>query len=301
MSFYQKRPARALCTLFSAALLAGGLAFGGVPAQAQTRQIDIADGQVSTLAIAPGHTLTIETDQPFANIVIGNTDVVDVFPLTESSLYLQAKASGFTNVTLYDESQKLLEVIDVRIKFDYSELQSAISRAVPSARVDVTNVNDRIRLSGRVKDSVDMSRVLDIATQYSAEPVINAIRVAAAQQVQLDVRILEVNRNSGRELGVELTGTKEATGLQRFTTGANAATGAAPFGNAVGHLLSISGTSVDYVINALEEKGLARRLANPTLVTTSGIEANFVVGGEIPIDKTVIEDGEVATETGYRE
>ncbi|MGC9370866.1 MAG: type II and III secretion system protein family protein [Paracoccaceae bacterium] len=299
MSFYQNRPARALCTLFSAALLAGGLALG--TAHAQTRQIDIADGQVSNLTIAPGHTLTIETDQPFANIVIGNPGIVDVFPLTESSLYLQAKESGFTNVTLYDETQKLLEVIDVRIKLDYSELQSAINRAVPSAQVDVSNVNDRIRLSGRVKDSVDMERVLQIANQYSQEPVINAIRLAAAQQVQLDVRILEVNRNSGRELGVELTGTKQATGLQRFTTGANAATGVAPFGTAVGHLLSISGTSVDYVINALEDKGLARRLANPTLVTTSGIEANFVVGGEIPIDKTVIEDGEVATETGYRE
>ncbi|WP_212523411.1 type II and III secretion system protein family protein [Actibacterium sp. MT2.3-13A] len=301
MSFFQKTSPRGLSSLFAAALMAGGLALGSASASAQTRLIDIADGQVSNVIISPGHTLTIETDEPFANIVIGNTDVVDVFPLTETSLYLQAKNSGFTNVTLYNDAQKLLEVIDIRIKVDYTELRTAIGRAVPSAQVEVTNVNDRIRLSGTVKDNVDLGRVLEIADQYSTEPVVNALRVAAAQQVQLDVRILEVNRNSGRELGVELTGTKQSSGLQRFSTGANAATSVAPFGNAVGHLLSISGTSVDYVINALEEKGLARRLANPSLVTTSGIEANFVVGGEIPIDKSIIEDGEVATETGYRE
>lgn len=300
MSFYQTPRTQALRSVVSAALLAGGLTLGAAPSMAQTPvRIDIADGEVSHVTVVPGHTVTLETDQPFANIVIGDPAVVDVFPLTETSLYIQAKASGFTNVTLYDEAQKLLEVIDIRSKLDYSELQTAINRAVPSAKVEVTNINDRVRLSGGVKDSVDLARVLEIASQYSAEPVINAIRVAAAQQVQLDVRILEVNRNSGRELGMELTGT-DSSGV-RFSSGTNALTSVAPFGNAVGHLLSISGTSVDYVINALEDKGLARRLANPTLVTTSGTEANFVVGGEIPIDRTVTENGEVATETGYRE
>jgi pilus assembly protein CpaC len=301
MSFYQTPRTRALRTVFSAALLAAGLALGATPSMAQKPiMISIADGEVSHVTVAPGYTVTLETDQAFANIVIGNPAVVDVFPLTETSLYVQAKASGFTNVTLYDEAQKLLEVIDIRSKLDFSELQTAINRAVPSAKVEVTNVNDRVRLSGSVKDSVDLARVVELASQYSAEPVINAVRVAAAQQVQLDVRILEVNRNSGRELGVELTGT-DNTGV-RFTTGTNTDIAASPFGNAIGHLLSISGTSVDYVINALEEKGLARRLANPTLVTTSGTEANFVVGGEIPIDKSFTgETGAVATETDYRE
>ena len=38
------------------------------------------------------------------------------------------------------------------------------------------------------------------------------------------------------------------------------------------------------------------------MVTTSGIEANFVVGGEVPIARTSVgEDGTVASETGYRE
>ncbi|HEX9859436.1 MAG TPA: hypothetical protein VGA75_13840, partial [Paracoccaceae bacterium] len=47
---------------------------------------------------------------------------------------------------------------------------------------------------------------------------------------------------------------------------------------------------------------LARRLANPTLVTSNGVEANFVVGGEVPINTSVVaENGTVATETDYRE
>lgn len=286
---------------FLSVLLASGLVLGAGVAHAQTRMIEIADGEVSKLEVAPGYTITLQTSQPYANIVIGNTDVVDVFPLTENSLYVQAKSSGFTNIALYNGAQELLEVIDVRVKRDFTELQGAINRAVPSAQVDVSNVNNRIRLTGKVKDNVDLNRVLQIAGQYSEEPVINALRVSDAQQVQLDVRILEVQRNSGRALGIELTGDDGRGAQPEFTTGGFPVNAGAPFGTAVGRLLTIAGTDIDFVINALENKGLARRLANPTLVTTSGIEANFVVGGEVPITRAVADGDNVAEETDYRE
>ncbi len=276
------------------------LALFAFSAQAQTRQVTIGDGDIDDFTIAPGFTVTIETNIPFADIVVGNSNVADVFPLTETSLYIQGRESGFTNVALYDETSTLLGVIDVRVRQNFGELQDAINRAVPSSNVQVNNVNDRIRLTGTVKDSVDQQRVIQIAQQYTQEPVINAMRVADAQQVQLDVRIIEVERNAARELGVSVaTSDSDRTG---GTVNTNASTGAGTFGNFVGNLLQIAGSEVDIVINALETKGLARRLANPTLITTSGVEANFVVGGEIPIEESSTdENGNVATSTGYRE
>lgn len=295
---------RAVTAWLLGALAALVLAFGTSVAEAQTRDISIADGQVSKMTIRPGTTLTVRTDLPFTDILIGNTGVADVFPLTDTSLYIQAKASGFTNITLYAEDKTLLEVIDVRVQIDYGELDRAIRRAVPSANVEVVNINDRIRLAGTVKDNVDMARVVQLAEQFSGEPIINAIQVASAQQVELDVRILEVERNSGRELGVSLTGT-QSNGVQSFeTNGAarNQGTLGLPFGNLVGELLETSGFRVDFVINALEAKGLARRLANPKLVTTSGVNANFVVGGEVPIaGATIDENGNSVSTTEYRE
>ncbi|MEO1453763.1 MAG: type II and III secretion system protein family protein [Pseudomonadota bacterium] len=283
--------------LFAFAVVAITAGFFAIAAQAQTRSITIGDGNVDEFVIAPGFTVTIDTNIPFADIVVGNSNVADVFPLTESSLYIQGRASGFTNVALYDETSNLLGVIDVRVQQDFGELQTAINRAVPSACVSVANVNDRIRLSGEVKDSVDLGRVIQLAQQYTEEPVINAMRVRDAQQVQLDVRIIEVERNSARELGVGLS---DDGGSNTFNTGA--ATDQGTFGNFVGNLLQFAGGDVDVVINALETRGLARRLANPTLITTSGVEANFVVGGEIPIEvSTTGENGNVSTATGYRE
>lgn len=200
----------------------------------------------------------------------------------------------------FDADKRQMGVIVLRVRVDFGELQRAIDRAVPSAAVTVTNVNNRVRLSGSVRDNVDKRRILEIAQQYSENPVVDAIRVTDPQQVQLDVRILEVSRNAGRLLGVNLIATEN--GVIRGQTSGNAGQNAVPFGNFIGNLLEVAGMEIDVIINTLEDKGLARRLANPTLVTSNGIEANFVVGGEVPITTAVTaENGAIATETDYRE
>ncbi len=280
----------AVIALIVATTIAGGVSD---PAAAQTRFVNL-NGGVQKIVIAPGFTTTIEVNEAFEDIVVGNPAVADVFPLTDASIYIQGRQSGFTNVAFYNEEKDLLGVIDIRVQLDYTELQDAIRQVVPDAQVSVSNVNNRIRLSGRVKDNVDLRDIVRLAEQYSEEPVIVAIRIDEARQVELDVRILEVERNSGRSLGAGIN-----TSNGSFTT---TPTTFAPFGTIVGNVLEISGVDVELVINTLEKKGLARRLANPKLITTSGIEANFVVGGEIPIQvATSDENGNVATSTGYRE
>lgn len=290
--------ARALCAIALCAVLAG-LA---QTAQAQERMVALGgDSVVEPVTIKPGFTVTLRTDRPFSDIVVGNAAVADVFPLTDRSVYVQANAQGATNVSFYGPNRELLGVTILNVRVDFNDLQQAINRAVPNANVTVANVNGRVRLSGEVRDGPSLQRVIEIAEQFSDQPVLNGLRVTDPQQVQLDVRILEVSRRSGRELGVELTGTND--GVRRLETGTGSLTGQVPFGSFVGNLLSVAGTEIDVVINALESKGLARRLANPTLVTSNGIEANFVVGGEVPITTTTLnpEGVPIGTGTDYRE
>jgi pilus assembly protein CpaC len=55
--------------------------------------------------------------------------------------------------------------------------------------------------------------------------------------------------------------------------------GAAPFGFLVSNLSS----RLQVAVNALEQQGLARSLAEPNLVALSGDTASFLAGGELPI------------------
>jgi pilus assembly protein CpaC len=273
------------------------LALAALPAvlHAQERMVSLGNGNVmEPILMKPGFTLTVRTDRPFNDIVVGNSNVADVFPLTDSSVYLQANNTGATNVSFFGPNKELLGVMILNVRVDLNDLQQAINRAVPNANVAVANVNGRVRVSGDVRDGPSLARVIELAEQFSDQPVLNAVRVTDPQQVQLDVRILEVSRRAGRELGVELSSNRTNTGI---------ASSSVPFGSFVGNLLAGAGADIDLVINALETKGLARRLANPTLVTSNGVEANFVVGGEVPIQMTALNaDGvPIGTGTDYRE
>jgi pilus assembly protein CpaC len=63
---------------------------------------------------------------------------------------------------------------------------------------------------------------------------------------------------------------------------AGVVSGGTPFGFMIGRLVA-SGVSTDVMINALEQKGIARSLAEPNLVALSGDTASFLAGGEYPI------------------
>lgn len=289
--------ARAALALAAVAMLALAAPTG---ARAQEQFVVLGGpGPVEPIVVTPGFILTLRTDKPFSDLVVGNAGVADVFPLTDRSVYIQGNNTGATNVSFFDGQKQLIGTIILRVRQDMAEVERVIRQAVPGGAITVGNVNGRIRLSGQVRDAADLQRAVEIASSYSDQPIINALRVTDPQQVQLDVRILEVNRSAGRALGVNLTATSGSGNVFR-TTGSS--TQQTPFGSFVGNLLSVAGTDVDAVINVLEGKGLARRLANPTLVTSNGVEANFVVGGEVPVSSAVIgENGVVATETDYRE
>jgi pilus assembly protein CpaC len=111
----------------------------------------------------------------------------------------------------------------------------------------------------------------------------------------LKVRILEVDRNAGRDLGISWFGKTNsvsfATGLgSQPTTATNnsgvfpgAGSTASSFGVLLANVVNTHGVSIDALLSALESKGLVKSLAEPDLVALSGEKATFLAGGEIPV------------------
>jgi pilus assembly protein CpaC len=285
-------------------------------ADAQEKFISLA-GSVQQVTIPPNDTMTITTGKPFGDLVIGSAELIDVVPLSDKSLFIRGKKNGATNISVYGDDKSLLGVIDIRVASDFTEVASAIRSTAPSSQVRVFNSNDRIRLTGMVRDAVELQRVMEIAQSYSELPVLNQLRVADSQQVMLEVRVIEAQRSTGRDLGIGWSG-QGRNGIGKATTsqgiGVNdddqlvrtledasgVATGLQPFGQLIAKVLEISGGQIDIVINALEQKGLVRRLAQPNLIAMSGETASFHAGGEVPIQTTVANGATVATETDYR-
>jgi pilus assembly protein CpaC len=268
--------------------------FASAQARAESNVLQISTSRTQLVTVEKGKPKTIRTKDSFYEIVVGDPDIANVQPLTNRSFYVLGVAAGTTGIALFNENKQLIGSIDVEVSVDTTRLKSAIRENVPDANIKVTTTNGQIVLSGSAPDQVSADKASKIAGKFSGseDDIINSVNITSSQQVQLNVRFVEINRNAGQELGVKIKN------LSYKTPGASSDSSIigfnSPGGNFFGTLVS-GGLNVDVAIKAMEERGVARRLAEPNLVARSGELASFLAGGEFPIAVTD-SDGKVTVE-----
>jgi pilus assembly protein CpaC len=273
-------------------------------AYAQVRTIHFAGNErTAMVTVTIGKSQDIRTDGSFVELTVGDPEVADVNPLTDHTLSILAKKIGTTRVSVYGEGKKMIGIFDVEVSYDITRLTNELKRRFPGSSLQASTVNGRIMLSGEVADAVTLDKAVTIARQFGPE-IINTVSVMSPQQVMLEVRFIEISRPAGRELGVQwnrfgghsttnlgsqqpasklpITSPANDNGIPLGEVAAGVLSGASPFGFAIARLIS-GGTKIDMLLNALEQQGIARSLAEPNLVALSGDTASFLAGGEYPI------------------
>lgn len=268
-------------TLISAMIVAGVSALvpvNGAHAASRMLAISTHNKVTANVNVAIGKSEDIRTDAPFMEVVVSDPEIADVNPLTDRAISILGKKIGTTRVSVYADGKQLMGIFDVEVSYDITRLGSEIARQFPQARIKVSSVNGRILLSGTAPDAVTLDRALSLAKQFGPG-VINSVGISQPQQVLLEVRFVEASRSASRELGVNWTAVGNTVGAGFGTSGL--LSGSAPFGTIVATLLG-KGIQADVLIKALEDRGVARRLAEPNLVALSGDTASFLAGGEFP-------------------
>jgi pilus assembly protein CpaC len=265
-----------MAAAFAVALAGLCLAPGGAMAN---DVVHVSTERTKVVRIAKGKPKTITTSAPYYEIVIGDPEIANVNPLTDRSFYVLGNELGTTGIALFDESKQLVGTIDIEVTLDTDRLASTIRESVEGTNIKVGSANGRIVLSGSVRDAVAADKAARIAERFAnSEEVINSLNISSSQQVQLNVRFVEVNRQIGQELGTQIRGVYIAPGgTVSFNPGAISAA------DSKGVILNASNFSIEAVIKALEQAGHARRLAEPNLIARSGETASFLAGGEFPI------------------
>jgi pilus assembly protein CpaC len=163
---------------------------------------------------------------------------------------------------------------------------------LPHSDVRIEGVGDGVVLSGSVTSPVDSQRATDLATRLVGDPakVVNSLIIAGRDQVMLKVTVAEVQRNVIKQLGININGSMGYATLVPITQNPFSASGT-PISNtaiAAGQFVgagvpSFSTNSINATLQAMEQAGVIRTLAEPTLTAISGETANFLAGGEFPI------------------
>ncbi|RYE87975.1 MAG: type II and III secretion system protein family protein [Hyphomicrobiales bacterium] len=270
------------------------------PALAQTIHYDLSTTSVMRINLPVSQAVTVTISSAVGKIVAADSLVAEAQPITDRSLYLVGRGFGTTTVNLYSDEGTPIGLLAVEVGADTRDMARSIKAALPNSDVKVDTVNGRVRIGGSVADELAMQKALEIVSQYGSPAIINTMTIAGGRQVNLEVRILEAQRDAGRQLGISWRGS--AGGFSGGIGGVDPSAPAAPapsFSSFITQVIAgASGINISAMINALEAKRLVRTLAEPNLTTLSGINASFLAGGQIPI-RTADSDGKISIE--YRD
>lgn len=269
--------ARSVSRLF-AACLAASTVFGGV-AVANAASFEFSSQAVErSLIVIANQTKVLEFATDVGQAIVGDPATADVLPVSARTLYIQGKKFGTTNLTVFSSDRTQQILFAVQVTPDIAALKRSFADVAPGVDVKITPSAGRLILTGTVPDAVVAERLALVAKDF-AENVTNAMVVDANQQVMLEVWFLEVSRNASKNLGLNL-GLKSG-GFQGNSNPGVAGPPGIPTGWSAGWTGVVSGANLAASIDALEQEGVARRLANPNLVALSGKEAYFNSGGRI--------------------
>lgn len=323
--------ALALCALMSPAAFAGPNAFGA----RITQPGESSYSQQVTLGL--NKSTIVELGVPAADVVITNPEIADAVVQTSKRIIFRGVSYGQTNAFVFDREGNQLLNLEINVEMDMASLQQLIARHVPGARVKVEGVNGNVVITGTTDSLSESDAVERLVSAYlradDDTQVVNMINVAAKDQVLLEVRIVEMQRNAIKQLGINLNGTPSFGDLANLVT-RQLYTGDPPvdaetttlapglpfdvstnIGSSVGYPLqgrALGGfagratytnyvgtdlqSSVGIELNALERVGIVKTLAEPNIVAMSGESAKFLAGGEFPVPVGQDQNGRITIE-----
>lgn len=244
-----------------------------------------------TLNLSKNTGTLVRLSAPMADLFVANDNVADVQVRSSTQLYVFGKGAGETTIYATDRNGRVVYAANVRVGQNVGSVDEMLRMAMPDARIDATPMNGLVLLTGTVASPDDVAEAQRLVEAYvgSGTQVVSRLKSATPLQVNLKVKIAEVNRSLMRNIGVNLLSNDSTSGF-RFGVaqgnGIDPTTGKVTI-NDVGTTLFGSGKlfGLDLIgrIALAENDGLVTTLAEPNLTALSGETASFLAGGEFPI------------------
>lgn len=256
--------------------------------------------------------LVIDLPEDAHDILVADPSLADAVTRTSKRIYLFGKTVGQTNIFIFGNGGREIVSLDLEVERDISGLEANIRRFIPESDIKVEIVSDNIVLTGSVRTPQDSARAVQLAEAFlkggeattrnisltggnnggdaaifaenrQTSQIVNMLTIEGEDQVTLKVTVAEVSRQVLKQLGFNGSAYDGSNGIT-FQNPSNLGH-AAGLTNSLGGTLplatgSIGGMVLSSYINAMEQAGVMRTLAEPSLTAISGEQAKFYVGGE---------------------
>ena len=266
-------------------------------------------GEEEDVKMIIGETYTLSVETP-THVAIAEPSKVDIVSVAEKRIILIGKGKGRTNFSYSDAKGDHVLKIKV-VPEDIGYLQGRIESILKDLKLkDIYTrpVEDqgKVMLLGTVRNMQEKERLkLGLGDLFSK--TMDMVQIEEAALVEVGIEVVELNKGATKELGfvvprsitVQDAAPAASTRwadffkigkLQRVDASSSSSGAAATAG------------SLSWRLDLLEDQGKAKILARPRVVCQSGKEADFLVGGEVPIFNTSVTSlGGASTSVEYKQ
>jgi len=250
----------------------------------------ICSGPAMALQVKEHQSILIDTKENIRRVSIARPEIADVEVISPRQLLIIGKSAGSTTLIYWNE-QEVPTTVDLTIGINVDQAREDLKKIAPDDAFEVSGWGDTLVLSGTVKAEASQARLVQGAKAY-AKNIINLLKVQQLEQVLLQIRVSEVDRNLAKQLGFNLLfrPSIDGGGYRIFASPGGAAiedinVPHESFASVSNIFFSTPGGTpkVQALIRSLHDKGALKTLAEPNLIVANGDKGKFLVGGEFPI------------------
>jgi len=240
------------------------------------------------IRLTVGKSIVVDYPADISRISTSNPDIVDYSAVTTREILIHGKSFGTATLVVWTKSGQR-NFYNVTVEQNLEPLRKLLKDTFPSENIRVESSRDSLALTGLVSNKDVGDRATALAAPF-AKTIVNNVRITPVvdKQVLLRVKFAELDRTATSQFAINVLSTGATNTVGGVTTGQFSSGSVTPSGSlTISDALNVfafrPSLNLATFIKALQGRNLLQILAEPNLVTTSGKEASFLVGGEFPV------------------
>lgn len=255
----------------------------------------VMSANAASLNVALGDATSVTTKEEIGTIFIASPEVADYQILDSNKFIIFGRTRGDTRVMVFDKENNKIYDRKVNVVRDVSLVNRQLRMHYPDLNVIIESIDEQVLVRGEIINQTQHQEVIkligellklakevkkddkkddkngggvkaDFIEKVKYKGLVDKLKIATADQINVKLSIAEVSRQLNEELGFKWSGMFGDQGKFLFTD--------FKFGE------------LSTILTAINDESVGQMLAEPNLSVISGESASFMVGGELPIVTT---------------